>query len=161
MKTLIVYDSYFGNTEQIARAIAAAFDPGECLGVIRVDEVVPEQLAAADLLIAGSPTRAFRPSDGTRAFLKNLPAGALAGRSVAAFDTRLDAEQAPSALLKFLVKLFGYAAKPIAGGLAKKGGRVVAEPEGFLVDGSEGPLPEGELERAENWARSVRAAAAG
>jgi flavodoxin I len=56
------------------------------------------------------------------------------------------------------VKLFGYAAEPIAAKLQKKGGTLAAPPEGFFVGGTEGPLKEGELERAAQWARRVGAA---
>jgi hypothetical protein len=53
------------------------------------------------------------------------------------------------------VKLFGYAAKPIAYKLEKKGGSLVIPPEGFLVKASEGPLKDGELERAADWAKLI------
>ena len=45
------------------------------------------------------------------------------------------------------VKIFGYAAKPIADRLTKKGGNLAVPAEGFYVGGTEGPLLEGELER--------------
>jgi hypothetical protein len=53
------------------------------------------------------------------------------------------------------VRTFGYAAKPIARSLTKKGGELHLPPEGFYVQGMEGPLVEGELERAEDWARQI------
>ncbi len=53
--------------------------------------------------------------------------------------------------LRFMVKTGGYAAKHIANTLQTKGGKLVAPPEGFLVSGEEGPLADGELERARNW----------
>ena len=55
------------------------------------------------------------------------------------------------------VKLFGYAAEPIAARLEKKGGELAVPPEPFYVGGTEGPLLEGELERAEDWARQIAA----
>jgi hypothetical protein len=58
-------------------------------------------------------------------------------------------------VLSFFVELFGYAAKPIADRLRKKGGSLVAPPEGFYVAGTEGPLLEGELDRAAQWAREM------
>ncbi len=123
--------------------------------MLRVKDVTPEQLKGIDLLFVGSPTRAFRPSDATRAFLAGLPAGSLSGVKVAAFDTRISAEDTNSGFLRFMVKLFGYAAKPIANQLQKKGGALAQPPEGFYVKASEGPLKEGELERATSWARTV------
>jgi hypothetical protein len=57
--------------------------------------------------------------------------------------------------LSNLVNVFGYAAKPISDRLEKKGGELAVPPEGFYVDGTEGPLTEGELERAADWARQI------
>ncbi len=151
MKTLIVYDSYFGNTEKIARAICTSLDSLGDVQIFRVSEVRPDQLAGVDFLIVGSPTRAFRPSPAIQAYLKGLPKDALTGLRVAAFDTRINPEETNSAFLRFMVKLFGYAAKPIANQLAKKGGQLVAPPDGFYVKDTEGPLKEGEMERAANW----------
>jgi hypothetical protein len=63
-----------------------------------------------------------------------------------------------SSVLPFFVRMFGYAAKPISDKLEGKGGEVVMPPEGFYVEGVEGPLQEGELERAADWARQIIAA---
>jgi flavodoxin len=60
-------------------------------------------------------------------------------------------------ILRILVNLFGYAAKPIADRLEKKGGERIMPPEGFFVEGTEGPLKEGELERAADWAKQIMA----
>jgi flavodoxin I len=155
MKTLIVYDSYFGNTEKIAQTIhSARVEAGE-VKVLRVSDLRPEHLLDVELLIVGSPTRAFRPSDGTKAFLASLEPGTLRKVKVAAFDTRVDVTQVNSRLLTFMVKLFGYAAEPIARGLQKKGGELVGKPAGFFVKDKEGPLEEGELERAALWAAEL------
>ena len=90
MKTLIVYDSFFGNTDQIARAIGNVLAAEADVSVVRVADVKPAHLAGLDLLIVGSPTRAFSASPATKAWLKNLPPNSLTGIKVAAFDTRAD-----------------------------------------------------------------------
>jgi hypothetical protein len=54
-----------------------------------------------------------------------------------------------------MVSVFGYAAKPIADRLVRKGGELVGEPMGFIVLDAEGPLKEGELERAASWAEGL------
>jgi hypothetical protein len=46
----------------------------------------------------------------------------------------------------------GYAAEKIGKQLVNKGGSQIVKPEGFFVDGSEGPITAGELERAIAWA---------
>lgn len=152
MKVMVLYDSFFGNTEKIAQAVAGAFGVPVEVTAHRVSEVTPEQVQGTDLLILGSPTRAFQPSPATKTFLKTLKGGSLKGMRVAAFDTRMDIEETKSGFLRFMVGLFGYAAQPIANGLKKKGGELAAPPEGFIVKNTEGPLKEGELERASAWA---------
>jgi flavodoxin len=156
-KALVVYDSFFGNTERIAQSIGNALGRQENVGIVRVADVRPEQLTGLKLLIVGSPTRAFRPSPAIKKFLKSIPKNGLKGVKVAAFDTRVTDEEIDSAvfILRIMVNIFGYAAKPIADRLVKKGGQLIAAPEGFFVQGMEGPLKEGELERASDWARQI------
>jgi flavodoxin I len=151
-KTLIVYDSMFGNTEKIAQAIGGALGTQ----VIHVDDIKPEHLVGLDVLIVGSPTQAFQPLKPIKAFLKDIPAGALKGVKVAAFDTRADVQEVGSRILTLFVKLFGYAAEPIAAQLIKKGGMQAIAPAGFFVTDKEGPLKEGELKRAAAWAQQVQ-----
>jgi flavodoxin I len=151
MKVLVIYDSEFGNTERVAQAM------GEAIGgeVQKVTDVQPGRLAGLDALIVGSPTQKFQPLASIKTFVKDIPPGKLDGVKVAAFDTRIALEDADSAILNFFVKLFGYAAKPIADQLAKKGGELAMPPEGFYVEGTEGPLKEGELERAMEWVKQI------
>jgi flavodoxin len=159
MKALVVYDSGYGNTEQIALAIGHALGNQEDVEVVRVSEVKPEQLAGITLLIVGSPTRQFRPTPATTSFLKSIPQSALKGVKVAAFDTRFTVSEIEKVrILAFFVRIFGYAAKPIGDRLRKKGGELALPPEGFYVGGTEGPLLEGELERAAEWAKQIMAA---
>ena len=160
MKALVVYDSVFGNTEQIAGAIGNALGYQEDVETLRVGDVKPEQLTGLQLLIAGSPTRKFRPTPAISGLLKCIPKNGLKGVKVAAFDTRFEVDEIESSvwILRILVNIFGYAAKPISDRLEKKGGELIAPPEGFIVEGTEGPLKEGELERAADWAKQIMAA---
>jgi flavodoxin len=159
MKALVVYDSVFGNTGQVAQAIGNALGSQEEVAVLQVSDVGPEQLAGVTLLIVGSPTRQFSPTGATTSLLKSIPRNGLEGVRVAAFDTRYTENEIEQVrVLAFFVKIFGYAAKPIADRLEKKGGELVAPPEGFFVEDVEGPLLEGELERAADWAKQIMAA---
>jgi flavodoxin I len=161
MKALIVYDSFFGNTEQIARAVGAAIDDALAAQAdvltLRVGDVRPEQMAGLNLLVVGSPTRAFSASPATKAWLKALAPNSLRGVQVAAFDTRADMKDVNSRALGAFVKLFGYAAEPIASNLTKRGGTLVVPAEGFFIEDKEGPLKDGELERATAWAQQIMA----
>jgi len=155
VKALIVYDSVFGNTEKIAEAIGDSLAELTGTEVEKVSEAKLEQLQGTDLLIVGSPTRAFKPTKAIVDFLIQIPSNGLKGIDVAAFDTRISTEDVNSRILNGFVKIFGYAAKPIADKLQKKGGNLAAPPEGFFVKDNEGPLKEGELERAAKWAKQV------
>jgi flavodoxin len=151
MKALIVYDSFFGNTEKIAQAIAAAMEATGEVQAIRAGETVPEQLQGLDLLVVGSPTRAFTMSEKTKEFLTRIPAGGLQGLKFAAFDTRMLPQDVNNAVYTFFSGVFGFAAPKIAKRLEKKGANLILPPEGFAVTGGEGPLKDGEVERASAW----------
>jgi flavodoxin I len=144
MKTLVVYDSLYGNTEKIAKAIGGAI-----IGEVRllpVGQANPAELKSLDLLIVGSPTQGGRATKPMQAFLDKIHETALKGIKVATFDTRYSSK---------FVKIFGYAAGRIADNLKGKGGNLVVPPEGFFVTGSKGPLKDGELERAAAWAKKI------
>jgi flavodoxin I len=151
ISALVIYDSDYGNTEKVARAIA------EALGVepLRAEQVAPDKLQDVDLLIVGSPTQGFRPTKPVTNLLDRLSRQALKGKRVAAFDTRIDTGAMDSSILGFIVDKGGYAAKHISRKLERAGGGLVKGPEGFFVEDTEGPLKEGELERAADWARKL------
>lgn len=151
MNAYIVYDSVFGNTALIAQTAA------EALGAkaIRVCDARAEELAGAGLLIAASPTRGFKPTPAITEWLRALPVGMLAGVRVAALDTRIQPDDIKSRVLRAMVKRFGYAADPMLAALVKKGGEQAAAPEGFFVKESEGPLKDGEAQRAAEWAKAL------
>jgi hypothetical protein len=65
----------------------------------------------------------------------------------------MSADDVKPRIVSLFMKLFGYAAKPIANKLKKKGGDLLVPLEGFFVKDSEGPLKDNELERAANWAK--------
>jgi flavodoxin I len=158
MNTVIIFDSIYGNTEKIAQAIGSAFSPQGQPTLLRVSDVKPEHWQRLDLLIVGSPTQRFRPTPQTSTLLDGLPPNSLSGVKVAAFDTRLTWEEIrKTPVLAFSVKLVGnaYAAKPIADSLKKKGGKLILPPEGFFVEGMEGPLKTGEVDRATAWAHQL------
>jgi flavodoxin len=155
MKALVIYDSVFGNTEQIARVIAASLATKSSVEIHRAGEETQQQLAGYDLLVVGSPTRGFRPTEAVTALLKRLRPKELQGVQVAAFDTRFNADEIDSSGLRFIVKTGGYAAKRIADRLKKAGGSLAAPPEGFYVKDTEGPLKDGEIERAARWAAGL------
>jgi flavodoxin len=148
MKALIVYGSVYGNTGKIARAIADGL--GE-KGEARLARAGKENtdIQGIDILVVGSPTQGGRPVPPVQEFLKALPDNSLKNIKVASFDTRMRKGGSGA-----FAKLFGYAAGRIESELKKRGGTVIAS-EGFGVTGREGPLEEGETDRARKWGNNL------
>ncbi len=160
MKAVVVYESLWGNTAAVARAIAEGIGPeAQALSTAEADGAA---LAGVDLIVAGAPVLGFKlPTDkmrdgvranpgkapappdlshpSLRSWLATLPAGH--GRS-AAFDTQV---RGP----------FGSAAPEIAATLERAGYPPLTRPVGFVVKGRYGPLRDGELERAKSWGAAL------
>ncbi len=147
MKSIVIYDSKYGNTEKIAKAIGSALSKLGTVTVVHAEKASMADIEKVDVLIVGSPTQAWNPTPATKSFLENIPA--LHNLSVAAFDTRF----------KRTRLLTGSAARKIAKVLENKGIFLLAEPESFFVTGMEGPLLKGEIERAKSWAKEIAGAA--
>ena len=147
MNTLVLFDSKFGNTEQIARAIGAALETTGSVDVRSIGDV-DSFAPGIDLLVVGGPTQAHGVNAALKAFLDGLPPDTVQGVAAATFDTRF----------RWPVLLSGSAARGIAERLERKGARLLAKPASFFVEHGEGPLADGELARAESWARQVAGA---
>lgn len=146
MKTVVVYDSVYGNTRAIAQAIGEAL-PGE-VEVLQVDQASPGELEDVDLLIIGSPTHGALPTEAAQGLIERVGSPSRTGARVATFDTRLT--------WGFLERWGGFAAPKMAGTLKDKGWTLAAPPEGFFVKGlKKGPLKKGEAHRATSWAQEL------
>lgn len=161
MRALVVYESMFGNSEAIARAVADGL--GDVFDVTLADVSAMPSADGVDLLVVGGPTHAFglsRPATradaskqgtiragaadvGLRDYLDVSPA--LTGIAAAAFDTRV----------KALVP--GSAAHKAHRRLRRLGCRMLLPAESFRVNGMTGPLVDGEVERARRWATALAA----
>ena len=151
MQIMVVYDSQYGNTQQLADAIAAEL---ENWGPVHLTNVRTNPFAVPGkpgLLIVGGPTQGHGVSAPLRAYLEALPAQSLLGVPAAAFDSRARGPR----------WLTGAASHGIAKRLTRRGAHLVLPPESFLVTGTEGPLLDGERARAQGWARAVGATLAG
>jgi hypothetical protein len=161
MKSLVVYESWFGNTRLLAEKIASSLAEVGDVEVVSVDEPVPS-LEDVDLVVLGAPTQVHGLSSarsrkaaidqrgvagesgiGARGWIEQLPEGG--GPRMALFDTRAHRSEL----------LVGSAAHGMARRIRRRGYQLAGEPESFFVDGTEGPLEEGELERAWWWAWTV------
>lgn len=158
MKSLVVYDSKFGNTQKIAQKIADVLARSGSAYAIHVDEVQAGDLRGINLLVVGTPTQQFSATAPVKRWLRILPADNLTGVRAAAFDTRFTPEKiSENKVLSFFVRMFGYGAETINNRLVKKGAKVITKPEGFFVADIEGPLLADELARAADWASELGA----
>ena len=146
MHTLVVYFSKFRNTHQIADTIAGAIARKTDVTTIDFGHLTLDHLTDLDLLVMGSPTHNMNLPKTVKPVFENFPKRSLPGIPVAAFDT--------SYKMSWMLNQF-TASKHLARKLRKIGGKVLLPPEIFLVTGREGPLVEGELQRAEKWAQTL------
>ncbi len=156
MKVVVLYESLWGNTAAIARAIADGIGPEA--RALTTTQASGEAVAGADLIVAGAPLIGFRlPTDSARksigqdrkhaqkppdlsqpslrSWLAALSKGS--GRS-AAFETRI--RWSPGSATGAIVK-----------GLQRAGYRRIAKDQRFIVKGTYGPLADGEVERGKAW----------
>ena len=148
----------FGNTQSVAKAVAEGLSSRMDTEIVEVGSaplVVGDDVA---LLVVGGPTHAFGMSrPGTREQAADQAKAALVSQGIglrewldaleagpplamAAFDTRIDKPRVP-----------GSAGRAAGKRLRRLGLRMLAPTESFYVTGTEGPLLDGELDRARRW----------
>ena len=167
MRALVIYESMYGNTQAVAVAIATGMaDPDVEVTTCEVSQA-PTALDELDLVVAGGPTHAFSMSRastredaatkghgpmisqdiGLREWIDALePASPTARVAVATFDTRVRHPRVP-----------GSAARAARKHLRQHGFRAVDPATTFWVDGMEGPLLDGEEDRAQRWGADLAA----
>ena len=168
MKALVVYESMYGNTHQLAEAIADGLRTAGLVEVVPVDQADASHLDGTDVVVVGGPTHAHSMSrestrkaavaaakepdseldldpdaegPGLRDWLSTVDG---LPTSAAAFDTRIDAPPA----------LTGRASKAIARKLRHLGCTLVVPPQSFLVT-KETKLEPDELDHARTWGAEV------
>ncbi|WP_181773199.1 flavodoxin family protein [Amycolatopsis pittospori] len=160
MRTVVVFESMFGNTETLATAIGKGLAAHTDVDVLNVDEA-PRDWDGIDLLVVGGPTHALgmtrpatrksaleqaghgvRSATGLREWIGSC-GSAQARIPVAVFDTRMAKPR----------WLTGSAARGAQKALRRHGGVPLVPCESFFVDVSKETtaLRDGEQERAESW----------
>ena len=164
MRALVVYESMYGNTHEVAVDIAAGLRATHVVTLVPVTRATQELVAAAELIVAGSPTHLHRmptvtsrrmaaetarkegsgldldpdaDGPGLHAWLDGLSTGNVLA---ACFDTRLSGVPA----------LTGRASRGISRLLVSHGCRLLVPPESFLVS-KQNTLLKGEAARAFAW----------
>jgi hypothetical protein len=154
VKAIVVYESTWGNTAAIARAIAEGIGPDA--RVATTDEATPALLADADLVVAGAPVLGFRlPTEQIRASIRSdpkAPAAELDHPSMRAWLASLPRGHGCSAAFETRFRWSpGGAVGAISTSLQAAGYPPVAKPGKFIVKGKYGPLRDGETDRARRW----------
>jgi len=155
MEAVVVYESLWGNTAAIARAIAEGIGPEA--RALTTTEATGEAIANADLIVAGAPLLAFRlPTEKVRESLRanrgREPAPDLSNPSMRSWLAALPAGHGRSAGFETRFRWSpGSATAAIVRGLERAGYRLVAKAHRFIVKGTYGPLRDGEIERARQW----------
>ena len=157
MNGLIACDSYYGNTLEVAEALAKELRAaGHDVTVVNLhaQKLDPRKApaAGAGFLGIGGPTRMKNMSRRTRSFVKKLDAAAFSGTPVFLFDTwgPLDPDPAKNENSEWLFP--GGGAKE-RDGLAGRGFAVYPEVLRCLVTGMKGPLADDALVSARQFAR--------
>ena len=165
MRALIVYESMYGNTHEVAEKIGKGLEELGDTQIVPVHDATPDLMAWAEFVVVGGPTHAHgMTSSSTRKAAREAaekpgsevamdPEGGgqglrdwfavlskVEGKRAAAFDTRMDAAAV----------LTGRASHGIARRLRSRGFRLVEKPESFLVDKHD-RLLDGEADRAFEW----------
>jgi len=146
MDTLIIYLSFYGNTGAIAERIENTL--GKKAELRFFEDVKEKEIRSASLLIFGSPTHKYYSPSHMREFLDALPDSLFENKLFCVFDTRYNQP---------IAKL-GSAALEISDRIKRRGGTELLPPESFFVVDREGPLEDGEEQRAEEWARKIQTA---
>jgi len=154
MKAVVVYESFWGNTARIARAVAEGIGPGAV--ALATDQATGEALQGADLIVAGAPLLGFDlPTEDMRKTLGGNLAGPPADLGHPSMRSWLDRCPAGTARCAgFETRIWwspGSSAKKISHALREKGFSAAGPDEKFLVTGKYGPLKEGEIDRARQW----------
>jgi flavodoxin len=166
MRAMVVYESMFGSTERVARAIGEGLsDYGEVVLRDAGTSTAGDIGSGIDLLVAGGPTHAMTMSrketrqdaigqgaqqglarQGLREWLSALDED-LDGLRFTTFDTRVSKARL----------LPGSAARAAARVLRRRRGTPVSAPTSFYVAGVSGPVGVDQLDRARGWGRHVGA----
>jgi flavorubredoxin len=159
MQAVVIYDSQFGNTEQVAEAIAQGIAEHGSVDVVPASEVLGRPPQRVDLVVVGGPTQRHGMSPRLRSLLDATAQDGFGSDRAATFDTRY----------RIAAFLSGSAASQAARRLRSTGCRLVAAPESFFVERDQAPkgekrrhelehLEPGELERATEWGRGLATA---
>jgi flavodoxin len=145
MKALIVYDTKFGMTEQVANAIMKGMKEGGIFEVAtkKAENVDPADFKGADAWIFGSPVHFAGATGDSKKALKAAIETGTSGKKGTAFDTRYAGFSSRGAAMKMMEDI------------EEAGIKKITEPQWFVVGKSKGPLADGEEAKAIAFGKKI------
>jgi flavodoxin len=145
-KAIIIYESRYGNTRQVAEQIAEGMRQirGTEVTLAEVEQVDLNDVVNFDAILIGTPNHMGRPTRGIRRLIDNLDKLKLDNKKVAVFDTYLskDFEKAVKKMEKQIVD--------------KAPGLILAAPGlSIRVDGMRGPISADELPKCKEFGVNI------
>lgn len=150
MNGMVIYDSAYGNTRQVAETISGTLqESGIQADAVYIKDIRKLDARDQDFLVIGSPTKWGSMSFTTRNFLNKIKSREWAGKPFAAFDTENPEN---------IERQEGSAAEKIAEKLKEKRMTQALPVLKAVVFGMKGPLQQGEIERIRDYARQFETA---
>ena len=157
MKAVIAVDSIFGNTRLVGEALKEEIEKAgnevEFVN-LRTDFRVPSD---GDILLIGSPTRVGKMTGRSKKFVRKLDTKAWSGKTVVIFDTHMPLPEDPDERRKKTKWIMPGAAGKLNELIAKRGLKVHSPSLRCKVSDMKGPLMQGELDRAREYAKQLLA----
>lgn len=136
MRALLIYDSIFGNTEKVAKALSSGMrEEGIEVDCMRANSVDIGTLGNYDMIVIGGPTHKVGLSETMKTFTKQLKKADVKNKLAFAYDT------------KYNKRFAGSAANRIERRMKQYGMKIVMSHVSAVVLGREGPLEDGTEEK--------------
>jgi len=146
VRVFVVYDTKYGNTKLVAEKIVEGLKEVEGIeaAISDVEGVDLDEVAGSDAVLTGSPNHVGRPARSITRFIDKLGKLGLKGKHVAVFDTYLAAD------FEKAMKKMEQRIKEKAPGL-----KIIAPGLSIRVEGTKGPVAEGEFPKAKEFGTRI------
>jgi NAD(P)H dehydrogenase (quinone) len=145
-KVIVVYESKYGNTKQVAETIVEGMNEIERIETVLKEpkHVEPPEVLDYDVILIGSPNHIGGPTRGIKKFIDKLGKIGLEGKLGAVFDTYMGGD-------------FNKAVRKMEKRINEKvsGLKLIASGLSIKVDGFKGPIAEGELPKCRDLGRKI------
>ncbi|MDH5438150.1 MAG: flavodoxin family protein [Candidatus Bathyarchaeota archaeon] len=145
-KVIVVYESKYGNTKQVAETIVEGMNEIERIEAVLKEpkHVEPTEVLDYDVILIGSPNHIGGPTRGIRKFIDKLGKIGLEGKPGAVFDTYMGGD-------------FNKAVRKMEKRINEKvpGLKLITSGLSIKVGGTKGPIVEGELPKCKDFGKKI------